>query len=79
MPNQEPRTRAEFDRELVEALCEIDDGLTEWEVEFVDSLARHLAISRHMVRSWTLTYMQRVKALQIAEKHGLSFGEVPRG
>ena len=30
------------DRELVDALCEIDHGLSEWEVEFVEGIARQV-------------------------------------
>ena len=28
------------DGELIEALCEVEEGLTEWEMNFVDSLAK---------------------------------------
>lgn len=66
-----PKTRAEFDRELTEALCEIEDGLTDWEAEFADSIAKAL------IRYGSLTDAQRAKALQVAECQGLTFGEVP--
>lgn len=33
---------AETDQELVDELCDVEDGLTEWEIEFADSLAKHL-------------------------------------
>jgi hypothetical protein len=28
------------DKELVEALCDVESGLTEWEMKFADSLAK---------------------------------------
>ncbi len=31
------------DKELVDALCDIDEGLTEWEVDFVESIAKVVA------------------------------------
>ena len=30
------------DRELVDALCDIERGLTDWEVEFVEGIARQV-------------------------------------
>lgn len=33
---------AETDQELVDELCDVDDGLSAWEVDFADSLAKHL-------------------------------------
>jgi hypothetical protein len=50
------------DRKLVERLCAIGDGLSEWEVMFIDSLAKWLAAGR--VR----TAKQRERALQIDER-----------
>ena len=54
----------EEDNELVESLCEIDEGLSEWEVEFVESLSKWLEWNA------TLTAKQRTKALQIFEEKG---------
>lgn len=47
------------DQELVDALCEIESGLTEWEVEFVESLANQLDQGR------ALSDRQRAKAEQV--------------
>lgn len=52
----------EEDEDLVAELCEIESGLSDWEVEFVDSIARHLE------NFGTLTTRQRTKAEQIARK-----------
>ena len=41
--------------DLIEALCEIEEGLTEWEVEFVDSISK---------QNYELTTRQR----EIAER-----------
>ena len=30
------------DRILVDKLCEIDDGLTDWEVDFIEGIARQV-------------------------------------
>jgi len=30
------------DQEIVEELCDIEEGLTNWEMDFVDSLARRV-------------------------------------
>jgi len=51
------------DQELVDALCDIEEGLSEWEVEFVDSL------SKWMDDVGELTGPQRRKAEQIWSKH----------
>lgn len=50
------------DQELVEELCEIDHGLSDWEVGFVDSLSRWLD------ENDSLTDRQREKAEQIYEE-----------
>lgn len=50
------------DAEIVEALCDVDEGLSEWEVEFVDSLAKWLK------DRGPLTEKQRAKAEQILSK-----------
>lgn len=52
------------DEELVEALCDIDDGLTEWEVEFVESIAKQFKAKGY------LTSGQRTKAEQILDEKG---------
>ena len=54
--------RTATDKELAEALCEVEEGLTAWEVEFVDSVARQVASGR------LFTPRQRSKAEQIMEK-----------
>lgn len=33
----------QLDKELVEALCEIDSGLSDWELDFINSLAQDFA------------------------------------
>lgn len=50
------------DADLVEELLDIESGLTEWEVEFVESLARWM--DNHS----SLTYKQRSKAEDIAQR-----------
>lgn len=52
------------DGELVEELCEIEDVLTEWEVEFVDS------ISKWLKEHGGLTEGQRKKAEEILDEKG---------
>lgn len=57
--------RADFDqlaedRKLVERLCKIEEGLSDWEVSFVESLSR-------WVESRELTPAQRERAFQIDE------------
>lgn len=51
------------DRQLVDSLCEIDRGLTEWEVEFVEDVARQVHDQKR-----GLTPAQLAKALEIHEK-----------
>lgn len=56
------------DRELVRALADVEDGLSEWEVEFVDHLARE---ARDQGSGWRgLSERQRVLAAEIAERVG---------
>jgi hypothetical protein len=50
------------DRALVDRLCGIGGGLTEWEVMFVDSLSKWIGAGR------PLTEKQRERALQIDER-----------
>lgn len=50
------------DSELVETLCAFDSGLSPWEVEFVESLAKWVQDEGR-----SLTDRQRTKALQILE------------
>lgn len=50
------------DSELVETLCEIDSGLSAWEIEFVESLAKWVQDEGR-----SLTENQRTKALEILE------------
>ena len=52
------------DREIVDALCDIEDGMSEWEVDFVDSLDKQLRSGS------TLSPKQRAKADQIWEAKG---------
>jgi hypothetical protein len=52
------------DRELVHELCQIDSGLSSWEVNFVDSLPRQLMLQQG------LSVNQRRKAEQIWREKG---------
>ena len=52
------------DRGLVHELLDIEKGLTEWEVEFTESLSRWLETHE------TLTEKQRVKADEILMQKG---------
>lgn len=52
------------DRELVDALCEIEEGLTEWEVNFVDSITKQV-----IDQARTLSSKQRAKAEAILDDH----------
>jgi hypothetical protein len=49
----------EQDHDLAAELCAIEEGLSEWEIEFVES------IMRRVDRGQTLTEKQRDKALSI--------------
>ena len=51
------------DKELVAALCEIESGLSEWEVDFVDDISRS-------VEKQPLSQRQREKAEQILDEKG---------
>lgn len=53
------------DRLLVRALCEIEDGLNEWEQEFVESVSKQV-LDQHR----PLTDRQRSKAETILEDKG---------
>ncbi len=51
------------DRDMVRKLCEVQEGLSDWEVEFADSLGRRI---KALGRDWKgLTVKQRDKARQI--------------
>jgi hypothetical protein len=52
------------DGELIDALCEIEFGLSGWEIDFVESLAKQIEAGR------TLTDRQREKAEAILEAKG---------
>ena len=52
------------DRELADALCEIDRGLSEWEVQFVEDIAKQVHDEKK-----GLTPAQLAKALEIHDKH----------
>jgi len=53
------------DQALVEALCAIEDGLTPWEVEFVEAVAAQV-----IDEGRPLSESQREKAEQILEEKG---------
>ncbi len=53
------------DRKLVDALCEIEEGLTDWEVDFVEGVAKQVHDDRR-----ALTPDQLKKALEIQEDKG---------
>lgn len=55
------RSQMDEDRALVKRLVAIEEGLTEWEVDFVSSIARRIAAGH------ILTDAQRNRALQIDE------------
>lgn len=52
------------DRELADELCEIDHGLTEWEVEFVEGIAHQVHDEKR-----GLSLAQRKIALALHKKH----------
>ena len=52
------------DDELVAELCQIDSGLTGWEVDFVES------ITQFVEDGGELSDAQRAKAFEILEEHG---------
>ncbi len=52
------------DRELIDALCEIDHGLTEWEVEFVEGISHQVHDDKR-----GLSPKQLQIALKIQEEH----------
>lgn len=51
------------DEELVNALCAIDNGLTGWEVDFIESIASQVEDGGEC-----LTEAQRAKAEEILEQ-----------
>jgi hypothetical protein len=55
------------DRELVRALCDIDRGLTDWEVAFIEGIAHQVIDQRQQ-----LTPRQLKSALQIHDRMGRS-------
>jgi hypothetical protein len=57
------------DKELVDTLCEIDRGLSDWEVDFVESIAKQVEQHR------SLSEKQRAIANRIMSK----LARVPRG
>lgn len=55
------------DRELVQALCEIDEGLSEWEVNFIESLGKQ--VESEMFDG--ISIKQCARAEEIAERYGI--------
>lgn len=53
------------DKELIQALCEINEGLNDWELGFVDDIAQ-----RALVKKEALTPRMRKKAEQILSEKG---------
>jgi hypothetical protein len=53
------------DREIVDALCDIEEGLTEWEVDFVEGIAKQVHDDHKC-----LTLDQWKKALEVLEDKG---------
>lgn len=54
------------DTSLVEALLDVDSGLTEWELDFVDNLGRQVIDQQR-----ELSEKQRAKAEEIRDRLGL--------
>lgn len=50
------------DAEMVEALCELDSGLTSWELEFLESVAEQVE------NGHSLSERQREKLVEIHER-----------
>lgn len=64
------RADTTWDRHLVTELCRVEEGLTQWEVEFVDRLGREM---RAQGDRWQgLSSRQRTKAEQIADRLGVA-------
>lgn len=59
-------TQFERDEELVEQLLDVESGLTEWEVDFIDNLGRQVIDQQR-----ELSEKQRAKAEQIRDRLGL--------
>lgn len=55
----------EDDKRLVDELCAIEDGLSEWEVEFTESVSRWVIDDRRL-----LTDKQRATVERILERLG---------
>lgn len=53
------------DEDLVHELCEVESGLSEWEVKFVESLAQQKALPRSAAFRYRMTQKQRVVAERI--------------
>lgn len=53
------------DEDLVRELCDIESGLSDWEVEFVENVARRV-LDEHL----SLSPRQRETAEKIKEKRG---------
>ena len=58
------KTMARTDKKLIEELCDIEEGLTEWEMDFIESIAKW-----HDSRG-CLTDSQHDKAEEILEEKG---------
>lgn len=52
------------DRELVQYLCDIEEGLTDWEVRFVESISKHV-----LEQGESLSPTQRHKAEEIFDNN----------
>lgn len=61
MPKLSDDDQARFEG-LIAALCDVEDGLSEWEVTFVDDMSRQIE-TQH------LTDRQRTKIEDLHEKH----------
>lgn len=57
-------------RKLVKDLCDIEEGLTDWEVDFVESLGRDLALAEAEGYDLFLSPKRLEKALEIFEQRG---------
>ena len=53
------------DRRLVDKLCNIESGLTDWEVQFVEDIASTIYDSKH-----ALSVRQRMVAERLLEDKG---------
>ena len=48
------------DKEIVDRLCAIEDGLSEWEVEFVDSVAKWVNDQKRMLSDKQRAICERI-------------------